>query len=436
MIRKKYTCLQLTNTCIRVVRLRCRHGKWEVTRKGEKPLHVSKEKGDPFHHPNLAQTVRELLMELSVRQKRVLLSIPGDGVLLKCSQIPAFEHADASLRIQAIEADLPNQISLALEEAAYDWTIVNPTQAAPNLLTVWTRKESLVSLISQLKAVDITPLSVVPSSIHFANQLLSLASSSQKICGIQTDGREVDLVVIEDGQLIGGRSFLLDTNLWQTLKRSLAPYQADLQRIVLFHPTSSDRLTPEQVQRHLGIACEIHSTGDNWAGALLNGYLGDSGGISINLLKPILRQEDESRRQRQRHQAKRVAPIAVAIGLMLGNLGVWHGSEATRLQIEQLQQVEERANRLKAQRTSMHRKKETLKKQLAALAWGARDFPPLAERLVKIAAAIPKPVRLTEIRTLEPPRSLKNPWISMPARRCCWLGGLTPRRRLMRFGSR
>ena len=70
MKHKKYTCLQLTNTCIRGVVLQLHKGAVKITASGEKPLSVTLERMDAYHHPALAQTVGDLFLELSGPKKK------------------------------------------------------------------------------------------------------------------------------------------------------------------------------------------------------------------------------------------------------------------------------------------------------------------------------------------------------------------------------
>ncbi len=418
MTYRKYICLQFTNTRIRAIGLQSHQGSWKITVSGERQLPEALDGTDLFHHPTLAQTVRDLFDELSLRPKNVLLSIPGNGVLFKQIQMPSFSGATASQRNAAIELDLPDHIAVSLDQAAYDWTLINQTEENTHLLMAWMRKAPLESLCTRLESIGIKPAYVMPASLVLASQLLFTADCSPRICGIHVDGDQIDLVVMEKEQVMGGRSFSMTHSpnssvFWRTLKQSLAgvpnPTQANLDRIILFQSASS--LTPEQVKQQLGgTHCDIREPSDEWALSLLKSYLHSkerSGGIHLNLLTPLLKQKADEQRQRQKGQVKRLIPLAATIALVVANVGIWNTIDSTRAQIDGFRQADAHAKLQERAIKSLKEHQQILEDQMANLTWGVRHFPPLAERLAQIAESIPKSVRLTQIKTLEPPRTAK-----------------------------
>lgn len=392
---------------------------------GEKPIPGTSDGTDLFHHSALAQTVRDLFNELSLRTKKVLLSVPGHGILLKRIQIPAFGNASMEMLDQALAHELPNHIAVPLDQAAYDKVLMRQTEDANYLLMAWMRKEPLVSLISRLEAIGVEPVYVMPSSLVLASQLLN-EDPSQRICGIHIDRDQLDLVVVEDGQVLGGRSLSIrqlpnPTGLWRTLRQSLAampnPNQAEFGRIILFQTTpiaeiAGTPITPDQMEQELNLPhCDVRESTDKWASALLRCYLNrsgfspnSSGGIHLNLITPILNQRAHAKKQRQKQQIKRLIPFAAMLCLLAANVGMWDIVESTRSRVEALHQdrnvVKKKERRIKG----LREKQEKFQKQVTALAWGERRFRPLADRLVQVAESIPNPVRLTEIKTLEAPR--------------------------------
>ena len=417
MNHRKYTCLQLTPTCIRAVVMRGHKGSWKVTVSGQKPLPEASEGADLFHHPALTQTVRDLFNELSLQPQKMLLSIPGNGILLKRIQIPAFNNASETQLDQVLAHELPDHISVPLDEAAYDVVLMRQTDDTNHLLIAWMRKEPLASLASRLEAAGIEPVYVMPSSLTLANQLPPNEDPSQRMCGIHIDGEQLDLVVIEDGQVMGGRSFSMRplsnaTALSRMLEQSLAaipnPNETELARIILFQTDASEisPLTLDHLKEQLN-HFDVRESADEWASALLRGYLKDEG-ISINLLTPILGQRVDAKKQRQRQQMKRLIPVAAALCLIGANVGMWQITESAQSRVEMLHQSNAAAQEKEKRMKGLREKQDRLEKRIAEVAWGNRRFPPLTDRLVTIAESIPNSVRLTEIKTLEPPRAAKK----------------------------
>ncbi len=430
---KKYTCLQLTTTSVRVVTLRFHHGSWGASLSGEKQLPETLEGADVFHHPALAQTIRGLCTDVSLRSKKVLLSIPGDGVLLKRIQTPGWSGATSEQRNAAIEADIGNHISVPLDQAAYDWAMTGQTENTTHWLIAWMRKPPLELLLSGLKEIGIEPVYVMPSSLVLANQLVFNADCSQRICGLHIDGNLIDLVVMEEGGVMGGRTFSIGdppnpTALWRAMKQSLAgtsnPNQTDLKQVVVFQ-TAESLLTPEDIKRELSVSrCEVRESGTDWAQALLRGYLRNEG-IFLNLLTPILHQKADARKQMRKQQVNRLIPLATIICLVVANLGIWNTIEATRSRMEGLYNANASAKLQERGMKSLQKSRETLESQIAEVAWGERRFPSFVDRFRAIAESIPKQVRLTEIKTLEPPRT-REVRVNYDARKTLLLVGLAP----------
>jgi hypothetical protein len=406
----KTVCLQLTSTSIRAVYPRS-DGK---VISGEKALEIP-EGAELYHHPALSQGIQSLLKELSLKPARALASISGNAVLLKRIQTPAFENANSAQLEQAMAHEIPNHISVPIDQAAYDTALMKQTRTANQFLLAWMRKKPLASLAEQLEDIGLTPLCVTPSLAALTNQLLFNEDCSQRICGVQVNGDDLDLVVIEDGQFMGGRSLSVgqianSAALWRTLKQSLSAIpdgnQTGIQRVLVFQRDAL--FSAQEIETQLGVeTCEIRPLADEWAMALQRSYTRREG-LPLNLLKPLLDERADEKRRRQKERLKRLIPLVATLGLVAANVGLWRAAESTRSRIETLHGKLD-AVQVKVRQTKNLRETQTaLEKQIAELSWGERRFPSLSIRLQRIAEAIPGTVRLTEIKTLEPPRGAKE----------------------------
>jgi hypothetical protein len=412
----KYTCLKLTNTSIDGVVLESRHGHLNVVAAAAEPLPNGVDSGDLFHRPGTAKAVRECLQALPASGKRVLLTIPGAGVLLKRVEMPAFSLATAAQRDAAIDLELPDHISIPLETATYDWAVMNESAEISELLIVWMRKSPLTALVDQLEQIGVQPIYALPSSLVVADQLLQYTAVSQRRAGVCFDGNQVELAVVEDGQIMGGRSFAIPDSapaLWRMVEQSLAsipnPNAATLEQITQFDAAdvAALSLTPEQVMQQLDIPhFNRTALGNEWASSLVRGYLRK--GVAINLLKPLLEQKADARKQRRTQAMKQFLPFATTLGMVLANLVFWQASQSTQNRVEELRQIHDTAQIKSQAIPSLKKVQDVLDDQLAVFAWTERSFPVLSHRLKIIAESIPKSVRLTTVKTDTPPRSPKG----------------------------
>ena len=400
-------------------------GKWACVQEDSRPLPPVDAVSDPLSHPALVETVRDLLVD--VKSQQVFVSISSSEVLLKWIQLPdAVPQTTAELQNLAIETALEteNYIPVPLNSAAYDYHLMT----ASTLLVGWMRKGKLASVSDQLAGVELVYLT--PQSVTLANQLLSEWGDSDRICGVHIDGALCDLVVVEAGELCFGRSFVIGdpSQLWQTVRQSLAncpnPTGATLKRIVLLHSAGSaqwsanastghkpqatgtaSQLTVEQLTEQLGIDEVVTSTFD-WHTALLK-PIRQASGIRLNLLAPVLAESAAQQKLRRKRLLMRMIPIVALLLLLWANVKLYDATESKGEHINALRLDRAREKTLQAETKSLQERHTALEDVLAQLAWGERRFPPLAARLVQIANQCPAAVRLTEIRTVPPPKAVK-----------------------------
>ena len=431
-------------------------GRWSCVREDSQPLPASESSPpyqggargslvvDPLSHPALADTVRQVLA--GIKSKPVYVSLSSSEILLKWIELPdALPKADAHMQDLVIKTVLENEtyIPIALDAAAYDFQLLSPT----TLLIGWMRKRELVSFFKQLAGVELVHLS--PQSVTVANQLLSHGSG--RMCGMHVDGAMCDLAVVDSGELCLGRSFVFadPTQLLRTIRQSLLncpnPRETPLSRIVLFRGSSV--LTADEVVDQFEV--EVTESSFDWAGALLKPiqwsvssdqwsvktfFTGNRSlttgtasntAFSLNLLAPVLAERATQRKLRRKRRLMQAIPIAAMLVLAGANVKLydWIGSKHER--IDGLRSDWTEIKRLQAEIESLGEQYTAHEKTLAQLAWGERQFPPLAERLVQIANRSPASVRLTEIKTVAQPQSTKAR-ADFDARKVLMVVGIAP----------
>ena len=406
---------------------------------------------DPLSHPDLAETVRHILV--GVKSQPVFVSISSSDVLLKWVELPdAVPQANAELQNLAIETALENEnyIPISLDSAAYDFQLLTPT----TLLMGWMRKGKLVSFFDQLAGVDLVYLN--PQSVTVANQLLS--HGSDRMCGVHVDGAMCDLVVVDSGELCFGRSFFFEnpTQLWRTVRQSLTncpnPTGNPLKRIVLLHSSASSESPPpwqggargglvtDHWSQATGTAVEVTESTFDWHTALLKpiewqmvskqhftGHWSQATGTAfrLNLLAPVLTEKALQQKIRRKRRLMQAIPIAAMLLLAGANVKLydWIGSKHKRIDGLRLERAE--MKRLQTETESLGEQYAAHENALTQLAWEERQFPPLAERLVQIANRSPASIRLTEIKTVAQPQSTKAQ-ADFDARKVLMVVGVAP----------
>lgn len=404
MKTKKYTCLQMTNTAIRLVEMIRNDGRWKRVRSDSRSLPETV--SNPLSHPTLVGTLRDLLSGVKSRSQKVFVSISSDEVLFKWIQLPAaIPQTSVKMQNLAIETalEIENYIPVSLDAAAYDFHLMNPT----SLLVGWMRKKRLASISEQLATAGVELAYLTPHPVVLANQLLSEWDTLERVGGIHINGNLCDLAVIEDGAAYCGRSVFVKNpaQLWEAVRQTFAtcpnPKGTPLKRIVLFQGDAELPTNPEALTEQLGVEV-IPSTFD-WTQALL-APIAQTEGINLNLLTPMLAENAAQQKRRRKRLLIRLIPIAAVLLLLGANMVLFDVVESKRERINALRLDRAQVKMLQTETKSLQKQHATLETALAQLAWGERQFSPLAGRLVQIANQLPDTVRLTEIKTVPPPR--------------------------------
>lgn len=396
-----------------------RGGGWRCVREHSTPLPSVDGARDPLCHPVLAGAVRRLLADAKSRQ--VCVSISSSEVLLKRIQLPdPVPEAAAEAQRTAIKTVLENEdyIPVSLDSAAYDFHLMTPG----TLLVGWMRNGKLAPVSEQFpERVYLTP-----QPVTLANQILSQYSRSERICGIHLDGEFCDLAVLEAGELCFGRSFFAGSpaQLAEAVRQSLGacpnPTGAALERIALSGDASGS--IAGQLAEQLNV--EVTASGFEWHTALM-GTIRNGAGIRLNLLAPALVERAAERRSKRNRLVKQMVPAAALLALLGANAWLYHAIESTHERVDALRRESARVKTLASETKSLQGRYAALKKPIAQLAWGDRRFPALADRFVQIANQCPAAVRLTEIKTVPPPRGAKAQAV-FDARRVLILVGIAP----------
>jgi len=430
MKSNSYTCLQITNNTVRV---------------GDdcRLLPAVDGVNDPLSHPALPDAVSQLLA--GVKSKKVFVSLSTSEALLKRIDLPdAIPDAEPALQRLAVENVLAgeNHIPVPFNAAAYDFHLMSPTA----LFIAWMRKRALASFCERFPNV----VYVMPQPVAVANQLLAEFGGSNRICGVYVEGNQCDLAVVDAGstdrtgraigtQLYFGRSLLIEdtAQLLRTVQLNLAncptPTGAALKRIVLLHSADSRQgtaggQTPEHTAPNSGdwqlatgtdsqLGVEVTHAAFDWESAMLNQM-----GIRLNLLNPLLADRAASRALKRKRLLARLIPIAACLLLLGANVKVFDAAKSTSGRIDALHLEGARVKKLKTETKSLQDQYDKHEKAIEQLAWSARRFPPLAERLTPIANQRPEGVKLTEIKTVPMPKKAK----AHDAREALLVAGVAP----------
>ncbi len=376
-----------------------RDGRWVCVKEDSRPLPPVEGISDPLSHPQLVPAARQLLA--SATAKRVYIALSCGEALLRRVELPeAVPQASSDLQNAAIRTVLENEdyIPVPLDSAAYDFHLMN----AGTLLVGWMRRERLTSLSERLCGL----VCLTPQTVTLANRLL--AEGAGRVCGVYIVGASCDLAVVEAGEFRFGRSFFVGDAalLAEAVRQSLAacpnPTGAALKRIVLFGDVPA--AIAEQLADRLG--CEVVRSSFDWAAALLNPVRQETG-IRLNLLAPLLAEKTAQRKMKIKRRLMRLIPGAALILLLGANVYLFDAVKSKRAHITSLRLERAQLDTLLTETKSLHTRHAAIEASLVPLEWGEHRFPPLAERLVHIADRCPGTVRLTEIKTVPPPRGAR-----------------------------
>lgn len=415
---KKWICLQLTHTHLTMIQLAMRRGRWE--RVAQFTRHLSEPKQNPLTHPQLVETIARLGKKLKAR--KIYVSVSSDAVLVKwLSLSQPLPDADASLQSRAIETTLEaeNHLPVPLDAAVFDYQISSPQ----SLLLGWTRLDGLAQVYQSLRALGIEWVYLTPQPVLLAQKLIDQCDRTERVCGVSVQENRCDLALVEKGEILGARSFYVQDQMarWETVKKTINncpnPNQTPLQRLVLFQ---EDNNAPQPDDGLFD--CEVTTAPWDWASGLIGSIISDEG-VELNLLRPLLLKEIKHRKRLMKRWLWRGLPIVVGLLLLVANLYLFNAIESKQIRIDQLRDRHAKIKQLQTKTESLKTEHTTIEKALAHLSFGERHYPKLSKRLLRIAESIPKPVQLTEIHTLPPPR---KPTPDFDARQTVRLIGLAP----------
>lgn len=408
MTRKnRYTCLQLTDTTARRVDLRLIDGVVSPVAKREAPIEA------PGTSARV-DTIKNLLSDRFAQQ--IFVSLSSNSVLLKKVRLPtAIPPADPETQHAAIRTmlDTENTIPVALTQVAYDFHLMTPS----TLLYGWMRRGDLEPLTTHLSAAGIPLAKVTPQPVVLANQLLTEWGDSS-VCGVHIDGESCDIVVIEAGEVVSARSVLIKTpdDLQQTIQHTLKT-DSPVKQIVLYY---TDSVPPELPV--IGDAYEVTTAPFNWAKSLCTPFV-RSEGIALNLLAPIIARQQALTKRKWKHRRMWFYPLTALVLLVCANGILFYDTQTIKAQKTADTHRQAQIQALIAETDALKTQHSIVMDALAQLTWGEHAPPPLAQRFIAIAKQIPATVRLTEIKTVPPPRDTKS-YVEFDARYTILLVGI------------
>lgn len=161
--RAKRLVIDIGTSAIRVCELSRTKTGYQLTKYAQRDFVVDPELDEEGRNEALATTVRDLLKEMKIRQKRVILGVPGQSVFTRTRQLPPVPEHKVT---QIVRYEIQQQIPFSLDQIALDYQVLNRTEAGGYEVLMAAIKvdvvEKHVEIINRVKrqidTVDVYPL--------------------------------------------------------------------------------------------------------------------------------------------------------------------------------------------------------------------------------------------------------------------------------------
>jgi len=147
---------------------------------------------------------------------------------------------------------------------------------------------------------------------------------------------------------------------------------------------------------------------DGFALGLAAGYLNIQQTLSLNLLKPLLKEQYAKEKIDRRKRVLRFGPIGAMLALAAAAIILFNQTEIAQKKLteaKEAQQIFEQKVNEKQDLENLHSK---LSRQIEVLRWVDAGYPSLAYRLYQLAMSTPQNVWLKEVNTPPQPKRIKK----------------------------
>jgi len=402
---------------------------------------VKKEISPSLDTPMIAHKIKEVLSELDVKAKQIVTSLSSSDMIVKIMNLPPIQNPEEELP-QLMEYELERQLPIPPSQAAYDYQLILPPEQiddAPQqqdkttVLLAAVRRNRLDDHLALMESAGVPLKSVMPSFLMFLNALFASEMLSPHESGftgaIRLEANVVDVVVVERGVLSFARSFAPSPlssprvrgderggdflhELRNTLRDFLPPTgQHKLEKLLIVTEDESlpFHLTIERLVEALAFPhCEHKVMQDGFALGLAAGYLNIQQTLSLNLLKPLLKEQYAKEKIDRRKRVLRFGPIGAMLALAAAAIILFNQTEIAQKKLteaKEAQQIFEQKVNEKQDLENLHSK---LSRQIEVLRWVDAGYPSLAYRLYQLAMSTPQNVWLKEVNTPPQPKRIKK----------------------------
>ena len=400
--------------------------RWAVDRTVKKDIPPS------LDTPMIAHKIKEVLSELDVKAKQIVTSLSSSDMIVKIMSLPPIQNPEEELP-QLMEYELERQLPIPPSQAAYDYQLIRPPEQiddAPQqqdkttVLLAAVRRNRLDNHLALMESAGVPLKSVMPSFLMFLNALFAsemlLPHESGFTGAIRLEANVVDVVVVERGVLSFARSFAPKVEasydflheLRNTLRDFLPPtgkHKLEKLLIVTEDKSLPFHLTIERLVEALAFPhCEHKVMQDGFALGLAAGYLNIQQTLSLNLLKPLLKEQHAKEKIERRRRALRFGPVGAMLALVAAAIILFNQTEIAQKKLteaKEAQQIFEQKVNEKQDLGNLHSK---LSRQIEALRWVDAGYPSLAYRLYQLAMSTPQNVWLKEVNTPPQPKRIKK----------------------------
>jgi type IV pilus assembly protein PilM len=188
----------------------------------------------------LAESIKELRSEAGIIPIQVVASLPESLVFTRVIDLPAMTEEEVG---QALHWELDEIIPIPLEEASFDWQIINQDQNRVSVLVAVAPKVLINKYLHVFELAQLQPAALETEVLAIVRALAFTARQKVKLI-VNLGSRSTDIVATKNDQIILTRSF---PTAGKAITRSVASVLS-LEEEVAEEYKKTYGLIPEQVE--------------------------------------------------------------------------------------------------------------------------------------------------------------------------------------------
>lgn len=161
--RAKRLVLDIGASAVRICELSRTKTGYQLTKYAQRDFPVNPAMEEEERANIMAETVQALLKELKIRQRKVIIGVPGQSVFTRTRQLPPVPEHKVT---QIVRYEIQQQIPFSLDQIALDYQVLNRTEAGGYEVLMAAIKvdvvEKHVDIVSRVKrqidSVDVYPI--------------------------------------------------------------------------------------------------------------------------------------------------------------------------------------------------------------------------------------------------------------------------------------